>query len=502
MVIRDRNKEEIIKKSEKNSVSSNDKSDDIKASNTIDYITKASFNGKDEFASDFSIIDTDEEMEITESDEKSSALNIFRDPPKLSEIAESDQLYLSVIIDYGLIGAAKLSPIDAEKMKIQTGNLIKIQDEEGKHKYKTRAIIDYNVEVGTIHCDGSLHVFSDISSEKAVVEKIANSTIIHPDRISLTIKTSNTDTFTVVSELRKNTKILRDFLSNYVLYNNLKIHWKEKELLLRINEIQSLNSPDKVAILDLASTCLLSIRPEGLVPFNAILLMDNSKSMNGKDLEVKNIKTVVQQLKDVFGNVLLTDFLKEFHEGVFIKRKSAATFASLMFLSEKVRRGLDETVSIITFADDAEILRVNGKPYVNSTTRTRETMKLAEQILENTDEKFGAGTNMASAVDQCEKIIEALPRNKKRNPFLVILLTDGFDTSKRIKESVLKMLNTGYNIVLYAVGIGPFVNRKELEEISKISGGEFFIPEDLNELIEWYRALARDLSVQLGEFDF
>lgn len=504
MVIRDRNTKELSEKEEKTKKESysNAEGDIISKDDTIDYSSIISDSieeiEKQEKEDDSS---EDEARDIFSSISKPLSDSAPTEPPlKIPKPAQENNL-LNVHIDYTLRGVTKISRDDAERLGIKTGNIILVADTNLENSYKSRVVSDVRIEPGTLLCDGSLHVFSGVSNEKVIVKRLS-SNLIKPEKIELTIKSSKHDVFSVVKELRKDMTEIRNLLSKYVLHEDLKIYWKAKDILLRVSGTHPKLKGGEVALLDLANTCLFTFRPEGLVPFNAILLMDSSKSMIGKDLEVKTIEPVIKQLKEVFGNVLLTDFLKEFKEGSFVKRKSGAAFAALLFLSEKVRRGLDETVSIVNFADDAEVLRVNGKPYVNSTIRTRELMKMAEQIIENVDEKYSAGTNMASAVKNCQKIIDSLPRNKRRNPTVIILLTDGFDTSNSIKDAVIENLSNQGDFVLNAVGIGPFVNKKELKEISRICGGDVFLPSDLNQLIEWYRKLARDLSIQLGEIDF
>ncbi|MCK5157987.1 MAG: VWA domain-containing protein, partial [Candidatus Heimdallarchaeota archaeon] len=144
--------------------------------------------------------------------------------------------------------------------------------------------------------------------------------------------------------------------------------------------------------------------------------------------------------------------------------------------------------------------RIENKPYVIADSRSKTGLNsIAEQVLGDLEDKMGAGTNMASAIEASEEIMKNLPRSKRKWPLMIILLTDGFDTSKRVREAVRNTYSKKENVVLHAVGLGPFVNKQELIEISELCGGELFQPDDLGELLQWYANRAKDLSIRLAE---
>ncbi|MBN1328027.1 MAG: VWA domain-containing protein [Candidatus Heimdallarchaeota archaeon] len=311
---------------------------------------------------------------------------------------------------------------------------------------------------------------------------------------------SGTDVFDVMSSIRKDVDKLKEFLESYEIQEGIELNWYENNAAIRITEIFPPINPNEIASYDLSEPKVVTLRTEDDILFNTILIVDISKSMNGRDLEVNKVKSAVEKIKSVFSFETLTPFLDQFKEGNNVTRKAGAIFAGLLYLSEKTRLAKGEIISIITFADKAEALNLDAKEYVITDTKSQKILnRMAKIMLEEVDEKIGMATNMANAIEKCERIINAMPKNKRKQPMMVILLTDGFDTSQKVKEAVVNLFAENENIVLHAVGLGPYVNKKELLEISRYCGGELFMPDNLGELLEWYDKRAKDLTIRLSE---
>ncbi len=437
----------------------------------------------------------EEKENLTPESSEESALTL----PKL--LQKSVELFVRIETRDDLAGVAFFSKEDAIKLSLQDNDYVELYDSAVGKSGIIKARIDDDLSIGWILIDQNMYTLYNFTSESLRV-KVFQQEPHTADKVTLSISSLTGDVFDLVNEFRGNSNSLKEFLKDYVLRKGLVLLWKEKNAKIKITEILPEITDEEAIIFDFSKPRVLAIIPEGGIEFNAILLMDISKSMIARDLEVINVQPVIKEIKQVFRSTKVDAFLKDFKEGHYVKRRSGAAFAGLLFLKEKVKRGLDETIGVITFAEEAEVLKFDYKPFINSKIMSKGAAdRFANIIIENVEDKSGVSTNMASAIEKCTNIIKHLPILKRRNPLLVILLTDGFDTSKRVREAVENTLVGKKNVVLYSVGIGPYVNKRELQEISALCGGEVFLPENLEELSKWYQNIARDLAIHLVEND-
>ncbi len=419
----------------------------------------------------------------------------------LKSSRNTEKLILKPLVDPNLDGFVVLSPEDAKELTPDMIGFLQLESRTHKQPKIVKFEIDENVRSGEMCLSRELYDNLRIQTERVSV-KIYQKKPVVIDNATLAVKPlSGSDTFQIVATLRKNLTRLQTLLQNYVITEGMTITWPKLNAEMRVDRIDPpIKDPGQVSVFDFKKPKFLTLKPDGTVQFNTILIIDNSKSMIARDLEVRNVKPTIDRIKAAFNNEKLDKFLAQFKEGNNVKRQSGAFFAALSYLSEKARIDMGEIVSMIVFADDAEIMSVDNRPYVITESRSMKTMsKLTEDIVVDLDERIGVATNMALAIEKCSEIIENIPKSKRNNPLMIILLTDGFDTSQRVKEAVIETLAGNENIVLHAVGLGPYVNRKELVEISALCGGEFFLPDNLGELLDWYNCRAKDLSVRVSE---
>ncbi len=420
-------------------------------------------------------------------------------PPPPESQQEPEELSLRIETRANLNGIAIVSKNDANKLMVEENGILVAEDPITGAFCAMKARIDEKQSPGLIFLDEEVFAASGIGSDEAMV-KLLNKSVVSLDKVTLAVSPlSGDDMYPVLADMRKSLPTLKNHLESYVVFKGLTLRWKEKNVSIKILETEPEISIGDVAVFDFTKPRVLTIKPDGVVQFNAILLIDISKSMIGRDLEVRNVRAAIEGIRSAFDHERLDDFLATFKEGNYVQRKSGAAFAGLLYLSEKVGRGFGETVSIITFADEAEILEVDGKPYITTASGSKGVLdKLAGLVIENVEDKLGVATNMAGAIEKSVEVIKNLPRSRRKHPIMIVLLTDGFDTSQRLKEAVQEHLVGKDNIVLYSVGLGPYVNKKELQEVSDMCGGEAYLPEDLEELLEWYGKRARDLTIQLS----
>ncbi|MHA1894008.1 MAG: vWA domain-containing protein, partial [Candidatus Helarchaeota archaeon] len=246
-------------------------------------------------------------------------------------------------------------------------------------------------------------------------------------------------------------------------------------------------------------TSSLQLKPEGLITFNAILIIDISASMLASDMLCLNIAPAVEGIRASMENEELKKFLTRFKEGVNVPRRLGAAFAALLFLAEKVGRGFGEKVSIIRFADQSEALDFDGPFFDSASGKHGILEQAANQIVEKIGNYKGLATNMAPAFIEAKRILDIFQQieGEDSKPCMVVLLTDGNPTDQ---DQFIQVINQHFignsNVVLYIVGIGN-ANVKLMRDVAFRCGGEFFQPDNMGELLIWYSKRARDLIVKL-----
>jgi hypothetical protein len=424
----------------------------------------------------------------------------FSRQTRLKSSRSDQQLVLRALVDQNLDGFVVLSPEDAKELTPDMIGFLKLTSRMHKKPKIVKFEVGEDISSGEMRLSKELYDNLKIQTERVSVEIFQEKPIVI-DNATLAVKPlEGTDPFQIVAALRKNLTRLQTLLQNYVITEGMTITWPKLNAEMRVDKIDPIKEPGQVSVFDFKQPKFLTLKPDGAVQFNTILIIDNSKSMIARDLEVRNIKKTVDNIKSAFNSDKLDNFLLQFKEGNNVKRQSGAIFAGLSYLSEKARIDMGELVSIVVFADEAKIMNVDNRPYVTTESRSKKSMnQLVDEMLFDIDDNIGVSTNMADAIEKCAEVIENLPRSKKKMPIMIVLLTDGFDTSQRVKEAVEEKLAGNENIVLHAVGLGPYVNRKELIEISALCGGEFFLPDNLGELLDWYTCRAKDLSVRISK---
>ena len=152
---------------------------------------------------------------------------------------------------------------------------------------------------------------------------------------------------------------------------------------------------------------------------------------------------------------------------VFIGASNPRDQIFVVNFNDRVRRGLPEA---IPFSDDINLLR----------------SALSKDIPQGQ-------TALYDAVAFALKHLESGRRDKKT----LVVVSDGGDnvSTHRLKE--LMQLVQESHATIYTVGIfgadDPDSNPRVLERISRISGGESFLPKELDEIIPICRKIAKDI---------
>jgi len=229
--------------------------------------------------------------------------------------------------------------------------------------------------------------------------------------------------------------------------------------------------------------------------FNAILLIDISRSMMARDLEVKNIENEIRGIKLTMKSKRIHDFLDQFRNGIYVPRRLGAALAALTFLSEKISRSYGEKVAVIRFADISETLDFDGSSFMVSANYAQEMLeRMAVSIVENVGLAYGQATNIGGALYMAEQLIVLMQDMEggpiTARPIMLILLTDGYPTDGEQFTTAVDRISQFPNVIMHVLGIGSS-NKELMEWAAKKCGGEFLSPDNVGEILSWYTARAR-----------
>ncbi|MEE9378672.1 MAG: vWA domain-containing protein [Candidatus Lokiarchaeia archaeon] len=410
-------------------------------------------------------------------------------------IQKASELMLEVQPQPNLIGYALISPRTQYSLSIQTEDILSFEDELTGAMGAGKAEVSETTPDNVIIIDSEILEASGIGSFEVKVSKNQR-TIIPLQSISLGISpVSGENMWEIISTARENVDSMKGWISNYIIFKGIKLRWSAVNIACSIiNTV-----PDLVGDIFARVTpnTTLSLSPVGLIPFNAILILDISRSMMARDVLVKNIAPAIEGIKAAMESREIQEFLKHFKDGINIPRRISAAFAAVLFLSEKVGRGFGEKVSVIRFADEAQVLPFGGGFYMDSASGKKGVLEeAARMIVDRIGNSYGQATNMGSAMIQAHQVLDEFEKMNPNQPCMIILLTDGIATDKEIFLDEIKKFADNPNVVMYILGLGN-PDDVLMARAATLCGGEYFKPEDAGELLIWYSKRARDLTIKL-----
>ncbi|NHI94124.1 MAG: hypothetical protein EAX96_16660 [Candidatus Lokiarchaeota archaeon] len=432
------------------------------------------------------------------SDIHSLTVNIWSSIPKEKPIVKVDRLDLNVkITSMGIGSSVSMSKRNCLSLEVGEGDIITFEDELigawGAGYVKMKESLSDDV----IEIEDEIFEATGIGSKEVLVKR-NDKTVIPLQSLELGISPiMGENMWDTITFVRNNKDELKRWFSQFLIFKGLKLRWKEANAA--INIISTVPDLKGEILAAPKMTSSLQLKAEGLITFNAILIIDISASMLAPDMMCENIAPAVEGIRASMENEEVKNFLARFKEGVNVPRRLGAAFAALLFLAEKVGRGFGEKVSIIRFADQAEALDFDG-PYFDSASGKHGILEqAANQIVEKIGNYKGLATNMAPAFLEAKKILDTYNQieGDDSKPCMVVLLTDGNPTDQ---DQFIQTINSYFignsNVVLYIVGIGN-TNVNLMTDIAVRCGGEFFQPDNMGELLIWYSKRARDLIVKL-----
>jgi len=412
-------------------------------------------------------------------------------------IQKASELMLEVQSQPNLMGYALVSPRTQHTLSLVQDNILAFEDELTGAIGAGKVEILESVPDNTIIIDSEILEASGIGSLEVRVYKNLRP-IIPLQNISLGISPiSGENMWEIISTARQNVASLKGWLANYVIFKGIKLRWNAVNIACSILS----TTPDLTGdiLAQVNENTAINLSPTGLVPFNAILIIDISRSMMARDVFVTNIAPAIEGIKAAMESREIQEFLKHFKAGVNIPRRISAAFAAVLFLSEKVGRGFGEKVSVIRFADETQILPFGNSFYMDSASGKKGVLEeAARMIVDRIGNAYGQSTNMGKAMIKAHQVLTEFDKMSPGNPqpTMIILLTDGIPTDGDDFLKTIKVFADNPNVVIYIVGLGN-PDDEMMTRAAVLCGGEYFKPEDAGELLIWYSKRARDLTVKM-----
>lgn len=410
-------------------------------------------------------------------------------------IERASELMLQVESQPNLMGYALVSPRTQYSLSIQQNDILAFEDELTGAMGAGKVDVLESTPDDVIIIDSEILEASGIGSFEVKVSKNQR-TIIPLQSISLGISAiSGEGLWDIISTARENISSMKGWISNYVIFKGIKLRWNAVNIACSILDTVPDLAGDIFA--SVTENTTLSLSPVGLIPFNAILIIDISRSMMARDVLVTNIAPAIEGIKAAMESREIQEFLKNFKDGIYIPRRISAAFAAVLFLSEKVGRGFGEKVSVIRFADEAQTLPFGNSYYMDSASGKKGVLEdAARMIVDRIGNSYGQATNMHLAMNTAHQVLGEFEKMNPDQPTMIVLLTDGQPTQKEPFLQSVKLFSENPNVVIYILGLGN-PDRELMTRAASLCGGEYFEPEDAGELLIWYSKRARDLTVKL-----
>lgn len=420
------------------------------------------------------------------------------------------ELKLKIATQEGLSGYALINDGEAQKINAMEGSVIEFEDPLSGTWGVALARPDIDTPAGEIVMEPSLCEAVGLDEDFEVTVRKFTGKPQKIVKIVFGIEALSGSSEDAIQSVVADKEKFQEFMDHRVIFKDWVLKWTQKEINIHISSTEPSLSGKQIGLINFSELKDYEIRPwRAAVPFNAILLIDVSKSMLTQDMTVKNITPAVEAIKTLGAEIPeLKEFLEQFKEGEKVKRVSGAVFAALLYLVEKVGRGYGEKIAVITYSETADpltFLMTGGKklPYFHpGKSKMSGVSQLGRLIIDRLNKVSSSHTNMSEALIEAYNMIamweKEAPQEKK--PSMIVLLSDGFPDlweSGPPVEIAHKYYADRKDAVIFTVGIGSEVQERIMEAIASAGRGIFFKAEDLGQLLQWYQKLARDLVIRL-----
>ncbi|MHA1869593.1 MAG: hypothetical protein ACTSXF_01475, partial [Promethearchaeota archaeon] len=346
---------------------------------------------------------------------KSDMIVVYSTEPP---ITHQDIITLEVVSQPGLQGLIMLNPRNAATLQVHPGEILAFEDSLTGAMGAAKFQIKEDLGNDQVIIDSELLEASGIGSMEVDLRKNMRQ-VIPLQSVELGIAPiKGENVWELISMARQNIGSIKAWLSNYIIFKGIKLRWEAVNVACEV--LSSVPDLTGDILAQITPNTSLTLKPTGLVTFNAILIIDISRSMMARDVEVKNIGPALEGIKAAMHAKEIQDFLNKFKPGTYVPRRYSAAFGAILFLSEKVGRGFGEKVAIIRFADEAQVLTFqNGQPFMDSSSGEKDVLEnAAKMIVEQIGNAYGQATNMGLAMLKAQELLYTFNDNQ---PTMIVL---------------------------------------------------------------------------------
>jgi len=414
---------------------------------------------------------------------------------------------LTVVNVGDIEGRAYMHPADISALGIEEFDFVVFKN-EFEDWGGVQILSSDEVDANTIAIDGSVLESANISDGDEVDVAVAEAAA-GIKSVKLGIEPlAGQEVEETILWIAENFDELTRKLQNRPVFKGLAISWPDSgcgNIKIRFLDAEPSLGENELAIIDPTGREVeINIVPFTEMSFNAVLDLDVSGSMNKKDMKVRNISGALEGLrKGLEETPVLTEFIDRFQDGKKVSRVDAAAMAIMLFMSLKIAKGWGEQAQIVTFSGDVEQYLMGDSPVISCVGEAKNAG--IEAIINHVVTKCATSTGLtflSGAIEEAYKCVDKFEENPnigRRNPTMIVLLTDG-QPNKGNGLGVnpiptIRRNSANYpDVVTYAIGLGE-ADRLMLRKIGEIGRGGSLMADDLEMLINFYDSLAQNFQM-------
>lgn len=398
---------------------------------------------------------------------------------------------------------AKINPSTLKRLGISNGEIVKVSEVIIGASFFVKISSQSGVADADIQVDADLlSIFGLLDDMEVEVERAKKASVAVKRVVFSVAPISRGETLDkIIPRLAYSQDKVKASLGDTILYRGAVYQLPAFGVTLQVQKIEPEIPHGTYLTVDWKRIEEISyVASKGAVlPFNALLIIDVSKSML-EELESGDFMSTLYGLRDQLSHSktalkYLNSLIDTVKKSGRIRKVDACILAIASYLLEKIGRGYGESIGVITFSKDAQVLRLAGQEILS--TSKKDIGQVVEYLIEQITHlvESGSETNMTSAFRLASEVIDR--HDTGQSMWMVVLLTDGYPISENnVKRVIKEKFLSRKNMVLFSIGIGD-VHKELLSLISSACRGDLHIATSGRELISWYSMLAKELAFRV-----
>jgi hypothetical protein len=429
---------------------------------------------------------------------------------------------VEIAFQIGNDGQIVFNPIDSAELSIASNSLVKVMTEDrsglavlrahvSDRSPRDKALADPNILTGIGINEGDMVELEPFVGMPLAATKVS-------------IEFSMIDREPNEMYLEENKNMLLDFIESYLYMPQTELYWPRMNARLKVQIVEPVLKAGEVAAIYRVQKPIISLREQiSNMPFNAIMIIDKSRSMtwhdvklDGADVKIKELQKILipeeydssrySGLHDLFARLLNPDnspFMNGSARGV--SRIDAVMLSMILYFQLKMARGFGEKCAFVIYADDPLAIDFNGKEFIEASEFNAKTCDYLVRAIKDSSIMGYGKTIMSKAILKTIDIARAYQRINNR-PLMVLILTDGkpgpmpADSYEKVVQATTKLKETlkeeKIPFLIYTIGIGveSGVDVRTLDKVAKMTNGAFHFAKSVKDLSEWYEKLATNFT--------